>query len=57
MTRMTPGTVIGYVAREITVRGKGGKPRVVRIGHEAARALDRYLWVPSWHGQAWRLKL
>src|ERR1700691_5415887 len=24
--------------REITVRGKGGKPRVVRIGHEAARA-------------------
>src|SRR5580692_9865504 len=29
--------------REITVRGKGGRPRVVRIGHEAARALDRYL--------------
>jgi integrase/recombinase XerD len=27
-------------AREITVRGKGGRPRVVRIGHEAARALD-----------------
>ena len=22
--------------REITVRGKGGRPRVVRIGHEAA---------------------
>jgi site-specific recombinase XerD len=29
--------------REITVRGKGGRPRVVKIGHEAARALDRYL--------------
>jgi site-specific recombinase XerC len=27
--------------REITVRGKGGRPRVVRIGHEPARALDR----------------
>jgi integrase/recombinase XerD len=26
-------------AREVTVRGKGGKARVVRIGHEAARAL------------------
>ena len=25
-------------AREITVRGKGGRPRVVRIGHEAARS-------------------
>ena len=24
--------------REITVRGKGGRPRIVRIGHEAARA-------------------
>jgi integrase/recombinase XerD len=44
-------------AREITVRGKGGKPRVVRIGHEAARALDRYLRVRSRHGQAWRRKL
>ena len=31
--------------REITVRGKGGRPRVVRIGHEAARALDRYIRV------------
>ena len=29
--------------REITVRGKGGKPRIVRIGHQAARSLDRYL--------------
>jgi site-specific recombinase XerD len=44
-------------AREITVRGKGGKPRVVRIGHEAARALDRYLRVRSRHGQARRREL
>ena len=29
--------------REITVRGKDGRARVVRIGHEATRALDRYL--------------
>ncbi len=29
--------------REITVRGKGGKDRIVRIGHQAARSLDRYL--------------
>ena len=28
--------------REITVRGKGGKDRIVRIGHQAARSLDRY---------------
>ena len=40
--------------REITVRGKGGKDRIVRIGHQAARSLDRYLRVRSRHGQAWR---
>ena len=44
-------------AREITVRGKGGKPRVVRISHETARALDRYLRVRSRHAQAWRREL
>ena len=43
--------------REITVRGKGGRPRVVRIGHDAARALDRYLRVRSRHAQAWRAQL
>ena len=26
------------LCREITVRGKGGRARVVKIGHEAARA-------------------
>ena len=44
-------------AREITVRGKGGKLRVVRISHDAAQALDRYLRVRSRHGQAWRREL
>ena len=29
--------------REITVRGKGGKDRIVKIGHQATRSLDRYL--------------
>jgi integrase len=43
--------------REITVRGRGGKPRVVRIGHEAARALDRYLRIRARHAQAWRPQL
>ena len=43
--------------REITVCGKGGRSRVVRIGHEAARALDRYLRVRSKHAQAWRREL
>ena len=48
---------VDLCAREITVRGKGGKPRVVRIGHEAARTLDRYLRVRSRHSQAWRREL
>ena len=43
--------------REITVRGKGGRARVVRIGHEAARSLDRYIRVRSRHAQAWRPQL
>jgi site-specific recombinase XerD len=28
--------------REITVRGNGGKDRIVRIGHQAARARRTY---------------
>ena len=43
--------------REITVRGKGGKDRIVRIGHQAARSLDRYQRARSRHGQAWRPQL
>jgi site-specific recombinase XerC len=29
--------------REITVHGKGRKTRTVKNGHDAARALDRYI--------------
>ena len=43
--------------REITVRGKGGKPRIVKIGHQTARSLDRYLHARSRHAQAWRPQL
>jgi site-specific recombinase XerD len=39
------------------VHGKGGKDRTVRIDHEAARRLDRYLRARVRHGQAHRLGL
>ncbi len=39
------------------MRGKGGRARVVRIGHEVARALDRYLRIRARHEQAWRPQL
>jgi integrase/recombinase XerD len=35
--------------REITVRGKAGKARIVRIGHQAAVTLDRYLRLRARH--------
>ena len=38
--------------REITVRSKGGKLRIVKITYDAARALDRYLRVRARHAQA-----
>jgi integrase/recombinase XerD len=44
-------------ARQIRVRGKGGKPRVVKIGYGAARALDRHLRVRARHPQAGRAEL
>jgi integrase/recombinase XerD len=40
--------------REVTVRGKGRKTRTVKIDHDAARALDRYIRVRAWHAQAYR---
>jgi site-specific recombinase XerD len=40
--------------REIAVRGKD---RIVKIGHQAARSLDRYLRARSRHAQAWRPQL
>ena len=43
--------------REITVQGKGGKPRIVKISHDAARAVDRYLRARARHPQAWRAQL
>ena len=43
--------------REIIVRGKGGKDRIVRIGHQAARSPDRYIRAHSRHAQAWRPQL
>ena len=38
--------------REITVRGKSGKARIVRISHQAALSLDRYIRVRARHAQA-----
>ena len=43
--------------REIRIRGKGRTARTVRIGHPAARSLDRYLRARARHPQAWRPQL
>jgi integrase/recombinase XerD len=43
--------------REIRMRGKGGRDRTVKIDHEAARRVDRYLRVRTRHEQAHRLGL
>ena len=40
-------------AREIRIAGKAGRPGTVRIGHQAARSLDRYLRARARHPQAW----
>jgi integrase len=40
--------------REITVRGKGGRPRIVKISYDAAWVVDRYLRARARHPQAWR---
>lgn len=37
--------------REITVRGKGGRDRIVRVGHQTARSLERYIRARSRHSQ------
>jgi site-specific recombinase XerD len=44
-------------AREIRIAGKGARPRTVKIGHQAARSLDRYLRARARHPQAWRPQL
>ena len=43
--------------RQITVRGKGRRPRIVKIGHRAVLSLDRYLRARSRHAQARRPQL
>jgi site-specific recombinase XerD len=43
--------------REITMHGKGGRTRIVKINHDAARSLDRYLGVRARHAQAYRPQL
>jgi site-specific recombinase XerD len=43
--------------REITVKGKGGKTRVVKVSYAAARCLDRYIRVRARHAEAYRPQL
>jgi integrase len=43
--------------REITVNGKDGKTRVVKVSHAAARCLDRYIRVRARHAEAYRPQL
>ncbi len=43
--------------RQIRIRGKGGKERIVRIDCEAARRVDRYLRVRPGHAQSHRPQL
>ena len=49
--------VFGTHNREITVRGKGRTTRTVKISHDAACALDRYIRVRARHAQAYRSQL
>jgi site-specific recombinase XerD len=48
------GSDVDLQRREIYIRGKRGKDRIVRIDHEAARRVDRYLRVRARHPQAYR---
>jgi site-specific recombinase XerD len=50
-------TDLDLEGREIRIRGKGGKGRIVKIGYEAARAVDRYLRVRGKHAEAYRPQL
>ena len=36
------------------MRGKGGRPRVVKISHDGAQAVDYYLRARARHPQSWR---
>jgi integrase/recombinase XerD len=48
---------LDLLGREILVRGKGGRPRIVKISSYAARSLDRYLRARMKHAQASRPEL
>lgn len=48
---------LNLAGREIKIHGKGGKDRIVKIGYQAARAVDRYLRVRAKHPQAGRPEL
>ena len=50
-------TDLDLPAREIRIAGKGGTARTVKIGHQAARSLDRYLRARARHAQAHRPQL
>jgi integrase/recombinase XerD len=47
---------VDLAAREVTAR-EGGRPRTVKLSHEAARCLDRYLRARCRHQLAWRPEL
>jgi site-specific recombinase XerD len=51
------GIDLDLQAREISIAGKGGTSRTVKIGHQAARSLDRYLRARTRHPQAHRPQL
>jgi site-specific recombinase XerD len=53
----TQGSDLDLWQREITVRGKSGRARIVKIGYQTARTLDRYIRARARHAQAWRPQL
>jgi site-specific recombinase XerD len=48
---------LNLAGREIRVRGKAGRERIVKISYEAARSVDRYLRVRAKHALAARPEL
>jgi site-specific recombinase XerD len=51
------GGDLDLAGREIRVRGKGGRERIVKISYQAARAVDRYLRARAKHPLAARPEL
>lgn len=43
---------LDLMRRELLVRGKGNKQRIVRFGHPSARAIDRYIRIRNKHTYA-----